>query len=727
MNLLEELNEMQQKAVLSTAGPLLILAGAGSGKTRTIIHRIAYILQNTDTKPYEILALTFTNKAAGEMKERIKTFGIPDIDQMWMGTFHSICARILRMHGDKIGFGSNFTIYDESDVKNLIIKIIEELELDSKKISAASVREVISKAKDDAISAENFDETYADEPRYELVGRIYVRYQKKLKENNAMDFDDLLFNTIILFKQNPEILELFQNRFKYILIDEYQDTNRLQYEITYMLAEKHKNICVCGDDDQSIYGWRGADIRNIMEFEKDYPKSNVIRLEQNYRSTGNILQAANEIIENNLSRKGKKLWTNEAPGEKLHLFATLKDLEEADIIAKQIEELKNSGRQYGEIAVLYRMNAQSRILEESLMRQDIPYQIVGGTRFYDRLEIKDMLAYLKFAANNEDSIAFARAVASPKRGIGSATIDKVNEYARFKNISILDACLNAESIPSISAKMRTKLLKFGELIVEIYEECLHHSLHDGVKKAVSESGYIEVLQNGKLDNKESRIENLHELINAAEEFEETSDDASLEAFLENASLIAGTDSMREDEGQVLLMTMHNSKGLEFNIVFIPGMEEGIFPVSRSMDDVTKLEEERRLCYVAITRAREMLYLSYAQYRKMYGSGEYRQKSRFIEELPEELIITHVHEPKVEQKTKSAKTVVKTPKILKETTKNPELEAKKFNVGDTIDHPAWGKGTIVSMDNSDDDAIVTAAFAGLGVKKFILGYAKIKKL
>ncbi len=727
MNLLEELNEMQQKAVLSTAGPLLILAGAGSGKTRTIIHRIAYILQNTNTKPYEILALTFTNKAAGEMKERIKTFGIPNIDEMWMGTFHSICARMLRMHGDKIGFGSNFTIYDESDVKNLIIKIIDELELDSKKISAASVREVISKAKDDAISAEDFDETYGDEPRYESVGRIYTTYQKKLKENNAMDFDDLLFNTIILFKQNPEILELFQNRFKYILIDEYQDTNRLQYEITYMLAQKHKNICVCGDDDQSIYGWRGADIRNIMEFEKDYPKSNVIRLEQNYRSTGNILQAANEIIENNLSRKGKKLWTTEAPGEKLHLFATQRDLEEADIIAKQIADLKDSGRQYGEVAVLYRMNAQSRILEESLMRRDIPYQIVGGTRFYDRLEIKDILAYLKFAANNKDTIAFARAVASPKRGIGTATIDKINDYAHFKNISILDACLNAEAIPSISAKMGTKLKKFGELIIDIYDECLHHSLHDGVKKAVTESGYIEVLQNGKLDNKESRIENLHELINAAEEFEETSDDASLEAFLENASLIAGTDSMREDEGQVLLMTMHNSKGLEFNVVFIPGMEEGIFPVSRSMDDVTKLEEERRLCYVAITRAREMLYLSYAQYRKMYGSGEYRQRSRFIEELPEELVITHVHEPKVEQKTTTTKTVVKTPKILKEATKNPELEAKTFNVGDTIDHPAWGKGTIVSMDNSDDDAIITAAFAGLGVKKFILGYAKIKKL
>ena len=727
MNLLEELNEMQQKAVLSTAGPLLILAGAGSGKTRTIIHRIAYILQNTNTKPYEILALTFTNKAAGEMKARIKTFGIPNIDEMWMGTFHSICARILRIHGDKIGFGSNFTIYDESDVKNLIIKIIDELELDSKKISAASVREVISKAKDDAISAEDFDEIYADEPRYESVGRIYKTYQKKLKENNAMDFDDLLFNTIILFKQNLEILELFQNRFKYILIDEYQDTNRLQYEITYMLAQEHKNICVCGDDDQSIYGWRGADIRNIMEFEKDYPKSNVIRLEQNYRSTGNILKAANEIIENNLSRKGKKLWTTEAPGEKLHLFATLRDLEEADIIAKQIADLKNSGRQYGEIAVLYRMNAQSRILEESLMRRDIPYQIVGGTRFYDRLEIKDILAYLKFAANNKDTIAFARAVSSPKRGIGTATIDKINEYAHFKNISILEVCLNAETIPSISANMRAKLMKFGELIVDIYDECLHHSLHDGVKKAIMESGYIEVLQNGKLDNKESRIENLHELINAAEEFEETSDDASLEAFLENASLIAGADSMREDEGQVLLMTMHNSKGLEFNIVFIPGMEEGIFPVSRSMDDVTKLEEERRLCYVAITRAREILYLSYAQYRKMYGSGEYRQKSRFLDELPEELIITHVHEPKVEQKTASSKTVVKTPKILKETTKNPEFEAKAFNVGDAIDHPAWGKGTIVSMDNSDDDAIITAAFAGLGVKKFILGYAKIKKL
>ncbi len=726
MNHLDGLNEMQQKAVVTTQGPLLILAGAGSGKTRTIIHRIAYILQTTDTLPYQVLALTFTNKAADEMKERIRLFGIDHIDEMWMGTFHSICARILRMYAQEIGFTRNYTIYDESDTKSLIVKCIEELQFSDRELQAVSVKDVISKAKDNAVTPEEFQNIYADNFRYEQIGKVYALYQKKLKEYNAMDFDDLLFNTIILFQSKPEILHHFQNRFKYILVDEYQDTNRLQYQFTSLLAEKHKNICVCGDDDQSIYGWRGADIRNILEYEKDYPEAKVIRLEQNYRSTANILLAANQVIENNLSRKGKNLWTQKESGDKIHLFLTMRDLEEADIIAKEILTLKNSGRKFGEIAVLYRINAQSRILEESLIRRGIPYQIVGGTRFYDRLEIKDILSYLKISANHKDTIAFSRAIASPKRGIGAASIDKLTEYASFKGIDLIEACENAHNIPSLSAGAKAKLADFGKLIKEIYEVSTNISLFAAVKKAVLESGYMEMIQNGKLDNKESRIDNLHELINAAEEFADTSEDPSLEAFLENAALIAGADVMTHEDGQVLLMTIHNSKGLEFNIVFIPGMEEGIFPLPKAIENPVELEEERRLCYVAITRAMEKLYLSCSQYRKMYGSGEYRQASRFIKEISDDLIEMDMNVYQSAQSKGPMKPAAQTPSVLKAAVKNPKLNTA-FAVGDKILHPSWGEGTIVAVEKSGDDGIITAAFAGLGVKKFIPGYANITKI
>lgn len=729
MNLLEGLNEMQQTAVQKTNGPLLILAGAGSGKTRTIIHRIAYILQNTGTKPYRILALTFTNKAAEEMKERIRAFGIPEIDEMWMGTFHSICARILRHDADKIGFNRNFTIYDEQDTKALVTKCMEELDLNNRDMSAAVVKDIISKAKDNALSPDDFASIYEDNFRYETAGKIYRLYQKKLKENNAMDFDDLLFHTLTLLREHEDVLEYYQNRFEYILIDEYQDTNHLQYEITNMIAQKNKNICVCGDDDQSIYGWRGADIRNILEFEKDYPDASVVRLEQNYRSTDVILKAANEVISNNTARKGKNLWTNQTGGDKINLIQSSRDLDEADLISREIVALHDSGVKYGEIAMLYRINAQSRILEESLLRRAIPYQIVGGTRFYDRMEVKDILAYLKLSVNRVDSIAFARAVSAPKRGIGAASFDKLAEYAEFKGIDLVEACLQAQHIPTLSASAKLKLTAFGIFVQELYEVSRNETLHEAVEKAVKGSGYLEMLQDGKLENKESRIENLHELINAAEEFEDTSDDTSLEAFLENAALIAGADVMNREEGQVLLMTVHNSKGLEFRVVFVPGLEEGIFPLPKAIENPNELEEERRLCYVAITRAKEKLYLSFAQYRKVFGSGEYRLPSRFLKEIPQELIKMHTeisNAQAYQQKSAPSKPGSAMPSAHKEITKDTS-STEQFRAGDKISHPAWGEGTIVSTENSGDDAIITAAFAGLGIKKFVLGYAKIKKV
>ena len=727
MNLLEGLNEMQQKAVLQTEGPLLILAGAGSGKTRTIIHRIAYILQQGYAQPYQILALTFTNKAAGEMRERIAAFGIPYINEMWMGTFHSICARIVRLHPAAIGFERNFTIYDEADSKSLVAKCMDELNLGEQSISAAVVRDVISKAKDKVITPRQFLIQYEGEFRYEMIGRVYELYQQKLKENNAMDFDDLLFHTITLFQSNPDVLRHYQNRFRYILVDEYQDTNKLQYEITSMIAAGYQNICVCGDDDQSIYGWRGADIRNILEFEKDYPQAQVVRLEQNYRSTSVILNAANAVIEHNLNRKGKNLWTSREGGEKIRLILTMRDLEEADILAREIQTLKNSGRKYGEIAVLYRINAQSRILEEGLLRRGIPYQIVGGTRFYDRLEVKDVLSYLRLSVNPRDSVSFARAIAAPKRGIGAASIEKIAEYAAFKGISLLDAACQAQEIPGLSAGAKTKLGDFGNFVASLKEESDQFSLSSAVKKAVLESGYIEMLKGGKLENKENRVDNLHELIHAAEDFEQTSEDTSLEAFLENAALIAGADTLDDRDGSVRLMTIHNAKGLEFNIVFLPGLEEGLFPLPKAAENPVELEEERRLCYVAITRAKEKLYISYSQYRKMYGAGEYRRPSRFIQEIPDEYteMDTNVYQSvPVKEAPKAASPFA--PKMFVETKKDPSLDAS-FCAGDKIRHPAWGEGVVVSTKDSGDDLIITAAFAGLGVKTFISGYAKVTKL
>lgn len=739
MDLLSMLNDKQQKAVTCVNGPLLILAGAGSGKTRTIIHRIAYIIENGYAKPWEILALTFTNKAAGEMRERIDSMGIPFTSDIWMGTFHSICARILRMEGDNLGFTSNFSIYDDDDTKRLLKTILKELDISDKEFPVESVKAQISLLKNDLETSDDymdehgdFDEGYAEA----RIAQIYSEYQKRLLSANAMDFDDLLLNTNILFAKCPEVLNKYRNRFKYILVDEYQDTNISQYAIISKMAEGHRNICVCGDDDQSIYGWRGASIRNILEFEDDFEDAKIIRLEQNYRCTKNILNAANGVIEHNKKRMGKTLFTDNEEGEIIKYLHANSDLEESSIIAREIFCLNEyHDIPYSDIAILYRTNAQSRVLEEGLMRRNIPYQIVAGTKFYDRMEIKDILAYLKLLVNPKDDIAFIRVINTPKRGIGPASIEKIRDYAFMKGISMYEVIKDIETCPLFKGSVKEKLTLFKDTMEELERIAKENSLMDTVINTIHLSGYEQMLKEGKVENAQNRLENLEELVNAAGDFENNEEDGSLEAFLENAALVAGVDSYDENSSKVLLMTLHNAKGLEFNIVFMPGMEENLFPTYRAVNEESEMEEERRLCYVGITRARKKLYMSSAETRRVYGRNEMRNPSRFLLEVPDELIegTSAIKESNKEKEIINnnvkkmydpyANTIRQTQNLFKQNNTFNE----KLSPGDKIDHNAWGEGTVVSIEGSGDDMKITAAFPETGIKKFMASVAKFKKI
>lgn len=739
MDLLSMLNDKQQQAVTCVNGPLLILAGAGSGKTRTIIHRIAYIIENGYAKPWEILALTFTNKAAGEMRERIDSMGIPFTSDIWMGTFHSICARILRIEGDNLGFTSNFSIYDDDDTKRLLKTILKELDISDKEFPVESVKAQISLLKNDLQTSDDymdehgdFDEGYTEA----RIAQIYSEYQKRLLSANAMDFDDLLLNTNILFAKCPEVLNKYKNRFKYILVDEYQDTNISQYAIISKLAEGHRNICVCGDDDQSIYGWRGASIRNILEFEDDFEDAKIIRLEQNYRCTKNILNAANGVIEHNKKRMGKTLFTDNEEGDIIKYLHANSDLEEASIIAREIFCLNEyHDIPYSDIAILYRTNAQSRVLEEGLMRRNIPYQIVAGTKFYDRMEIKDILAYLKLLVNPKDDVAFIRIINTPKRGIGPASIEKIRDYAFMKGISMYEVIKDIETCPLFKGSVKEKLILFKDTMAELERISKENSLMDTVINTIHLSGYEQMLKEGKVENAQNRLENLDELVNAAGDFENNEEDGSLEAFLENAALVAGVDSYDENSSKVLLMTLHNAKGLEFNIVFMPGMEENLFPTYRAVNEESEMEEERRLCYVGITRARKKLYMSSAETRRVYGRNEYRNPSRFLLEVPDELIegIGVIKESNKEKEIEHtrvkkmydpyANTIRQTQNLFKQNNTFDE----KINPGDKISHNAWGEGTVVSIEGSGEDMKITAAFPEIGIKKFMASVAKFKKI
>ncbi|EPR13658.1 DNA helicase PcrA [Ruminiclostridium papyrosolvens] len=638
MDLLSGLNREQKEAVLHNEGPLLILAGAGSGKTRVLTHRIAYLIEQHGVYPSNILAITFTNKAAREMKERIAGL-IGDLsNDMWVGTFHSICIRILRRDIEKLGYDRSFVIYDTQDQQVVIKECLKELSLNEKNFPPKSVLETIGKQKDELIDAEHYEKQYASDFRMSKIAKVYKLYEKKLKANNALDFDDIIMNTIKLFDKYPEVLEYYQRRFRYILVDEYQDTNTAQYMLVRKLSQAHENLCVVGDDDQSIYGWRGANIRNILDFEKDFKKCCTIKLEQNYRSTQNILDAANHVIGNNTGRKSKSLWTDNKGGSKIVICENDNEHEEALYTAREIQRIiSDEDRKYKDFAVLYRINAQSRVLEEMFMREGIPYKIVGGQKFYDRKEIKDIIAYMRLVQNPGDNVSLKRVINVPKRGIGDATVENAEVLAYQTNVSLFTVISNSEEFPSLK-RAAQKLGNFSLMINKFRTMKENMSISQLLDIVVEDSGILREYEIENTVEAQSRIENIKELKSVAMEFEKQSEDNSLEEFLAHISLVSDIDSLQEDQDYVVLMTMHSAKGLEFPVVFIPGLEEGVFPGYRAITEgPEQLEEERRLCYVGITRAREKLYMSNARFRTLFGNSSYNRPSRFLAEIPEELV------------------------------------------------------------------------------------------
>ncbi|WKY47497.1 3'-5' exonuclease [Eubacteriaceae bacterium ES3] len=733
MNLLDGLNDRQREAAETIQGPLLILAGAGSGKTRTIIHRIAHIIESGAAYSSQILAITFTNKAAGEMRERIAAMNINESNRIWMSTFHAMCARIMRVHAQWLGYDERFVIYDTDDQKKLYKAIAKELKLSDKYYSYAYVSNEVSEAKNNGISPAMYQKENQDDFRKEKVGLYYERYQKALKSNNAMDFDDLIYNTLVLFQGFPEILEQYQNKFKYILVDEYQDTNRSQYELVNLLAQKNKNLCVCGDDDQSIYGWRGADIRNILDFEKDYPDAKVVKLEENYRSTQVILDCANKVIRNNTGRKDKALWTRNTDEEKVAVASFNQGYDEARFVVEEIQTKLNDGFTYGDFAVLYRTNAQSRLFEEALMRAGLPYQLVGGTGFYSRMEIKDIITYLNVLNNPKDNMGFLRIVNVPKRGIGNATLEKITQYAEFKGYSLMEAFFHAEEIPNLAAGVKNKVCEFGKIMTQFRDMMETESVSDLVSAIIEESGYLEMLELGKMDKGENRIENLRELVSAAVDFENNSDDVSITAYLETIALSSETDKYDGDEGKVLLMTLHNAKGLEFPIVFLPGLEEGIFPHARSQDSPEAIEEERRICYVGITRARQKLYISSAAERTLYGRRQYQAPSRFLNEIPVEVCEymdnkyqrkMDIEIPETKKKTSFTERVSRSKEVIR---KKPmgnlnDTQNEDLKLSDRVKHKKFGIGTVVEIRSG----MISVAFPGVGIKRMDPAYVERAK-
>ena len=613
MDLIQGLNPQQKEAVLHTEGPLLVLAGAGSGKTRVLTHRIAYLIEEKGVAPYNILAITFTNKAAKEMKERIENIIGPRALDTWTGTFHSCCIRILRREITRIGFDSNFVIYDTGDQETLIKDCLSQLQINDKNFPPKSVLHEIGRAKDEMIYPEEFSTLAGSNFRLRQVAKIYTLYQKKLKSNNAVDFDDIILHTLKIFVDFPEVLDYYQHRFKYILVDEYHHTNTSQHMLVNMLAHMHHNICVVGDDDQSIYGWRGANIRNILDFEKDFDDCRVIKLEQNYRSTGNILDAANHVIKNNTGRKQKKLWTENSTGEKIHVHVANDEREEAWYIANVIKnEIRSNARNYGDFAILYRINAQSRVFEDAFMKNGVPYKIIGGHRFYDRKEIKDVIAYLRVIQNPHDDISLKRIINVPKRGIGKVTVDKAEQLAIQNGVSIYSIIFQANSFPELS-RAAAKLKTFTDTLARFRTMISYTDLVEWIRMVIEESGIIHELEQEDSVEAKTRIENIKEFQSVAVEYVESSEEETptLEDFLAHISLVADVDSLEEEPERVVLLTMHSAKGLEFPVVFLAGLEEGLFPNNRCIGEEEEMEEERRLCYVAITRAREQLYFTHA--------------------------------------------------------------------------------------------------------------------
>lgn len=732
MGIYDTLNEQQKEAVFCTEGPLLLLAGAGSGKTRVLTHRIAYLIDQ-GVNPYHIMAITFTNKAATEMRERVDQLVGYGAEHIWVSTFHSTCVRILRRHIDKLGFGNSFTIYDADDQKSLIRGICKQFKIDTKMLPERSIIREISSAKDEFMTPSEYEAKHQYDFNKKKIAEIYREYQKQLRSNNALDFDDLLFKTVELFQFHPEVLDYYQERFQYIMVDEYQDTNTIQFQLISMLARKYRNLCVVGDDDQSIYKFRGANIKNILNFENVFPDAQVIKLEQNYRSTQNILNAANEVIANNAGRKEKKLWTENEEGDLIEFHQYGTEYEEAEQIASEIEKLAGEGYEYKNMVILYRTNAQSRVFEEGFMIKNIPYRIVGGTNFYQRKEVKDMICYLKAVGNGMDDLAVRRIINVPRRGIGAATIDKINTYAIENDISFLDACFQADSITTLG-NAKKKIRGFADMIQEFRDQEKRGSLEDLFHFVLEKTGYVEGLKAEKTEEAESRIENINELLNKIVTYEQEAEEPSLGELLEEIALVADIDDLEDSDNRVILMTLHSAKGLEFPYVFICGMEDGIFPsymtiISENDED---MEEERRLCYVGITRAKKKLYLSAAKRRMIQGRTQFNKVSRFVDEIPEELLDVsqnvHLKENKMEKDIFSTNRKKRFRKPYQaKSFAPPKIDKLSYGVGDQVSHIKFGKGIVTDVVSGGRDFEVTVDFEKCGVKKMFASFAKLKKV
>lgn len=744
MSIYDTLNEQQKEAVLHTEGPLLILAGAGSGKTRVLTHRIAYLIEEKGINPWNILAITFTNKAAGEMRERVDNLVGFGSESIWVSTFHSMCVRILRRHIDLLGFDTNFTIYDTDDQKTLMKDICKLLQIDTKLFRERSLLAAISQAKNELVTPEEFRIQAQGDFSRQKIASVYEEYEKQMRANNALDFDDLLVKAVQLFQTQADVLDYYQERFRYIMVDEYQDTNTVQFELVRLLSAKYRNLCVVGDDDQSIYKFRGANIRNILDFEQVFPDAKVIKLEQNYRSTSNILNAANAVIRHNHGRKDKTLWTDNGEGDKINVRQFDTAFDEAEYIVGDIRERVESGKAaYNDHAILYRTNAQSRMFEEKFVTANIPYKIVGGINFYARREIKDLLAYLKTIDNGRDDLAVRRIINVPKRGIGLTSINRVQEYASGREIGFYEALRAVDLIPNIG-RGASKLESFVALIEHFKTDAKELTISELMQEILEETGYIESLKEEGSEEAESRIENIDELISKITAYEETCEDrdepATLNGFLEEVALVADIDSLDESNDYVVLMTLHSAKGLEFPHVYLAGMEDGIFPsyMTITADDPEEVEEERRLCYVGITRAEEELTLTYARRRMIRGETQYNKMSRFLKEIPMELLSTGAvfqkPEPEEERKPSAyqqARQAFRAKAFVQpgaaRSFGSPKGEGPGYQVGDRVRHVKFGEGTVTAMVEGGRDYEVTVDFDGPGTKKMFAAFAKLQKI
>nr|WP_249215569.1 DNA helicase PcrA [Levilactobacillus brevis] len=740
------MNDKQTEAVLQTEGPLLVLAGAGSGKTRVLTHRVAYLIEHNNVMPWRILAITFTNKAAKEMRERVIKLLGPDGNDVWVSTFHALCVRILRRDADKLGYNRVFTIADSGEQRTLIKRVLQQQNLDIKKFDPRSVLGAISNAKN-ALQTPAMMREAAGNPFETTVATVYESYQRELQANQAMDFDDLIMLTIKLFNQDADVLGYYQDKFQYIHVDEYQDTNDAQYTLVNLLAKKHGNLCVVGDGDQSIYGWRGANMENILNFEHDYPDAHVTLLEQNYRSTKTILRAANDVIQRNVNRKKKDLWTDNAEGEPISYYRGQNENDEAHyVVAKIQEEREQNHHDYGDFAILYRTNAQSRVIEETLVKANIPYTMVGGHKFYDRKEIRDVLAYLTLVANPADSMSLERIINEPKRGIGATSVEKLRDFAEMNDWTELEATQNISLATTLGARVRTAMEKFGLTLKHVQDRAATMSVSDMTSELLDQTGYMAALKASKNLEAETRIENIEEFLSVTQKFDDDWDNADhdetedrLVEFLADLALVSAQDDVEEEPAEVTLMTLHAAKGLEFPVIFLMGLEEGIFPLSRAMLEDDELEEERRLAYVGITRAQEKLYLTNAYSRMLYGRRQTNPQSRFVTEIAPELLHLDYSETKsgltpsrrdVPFARRTASAVAKpyagkTGRVSEPT--GTGAGKVSWTIGDKASHKKWGVGTVVKVNGTGEDAELDIAFPEQGIKRLLAAFAPIKRV